>query len=230
MGRKPYTLGTKCYKGHLLTEENTYDEGTRIRCRTCYNVRHGFPEDHTPSKVSKLILGGVCSRGHLLTEKNLYIYPTGKLACKTCRRMSFRKSQGIPPADPNEPVENWTRDSNRKKTHCRRGHPFDEDNTRITPDGSQQCKICSYTSNRAKQYQEKYGITLEDYENMEQQQGGTCAICGEIPNHTLHVDHDHETGKVRELLCSNCNTSLGGFKDNPDLLIAAANYIIKHKQ
>ena len=78
----------------------------------------------------------------------------------------------------------------------------------------------------------RYGISLEQYEEMHAVQNGVCAICsrpetlvvrGSHPR--LVVDHDHETGKVRGLLCDYCNTGLGKFKDDPQALRAAADYI-----
>lgn len=66
----------------------------------------------------------------------------------------------------------------------------------------------------------KYGITAADYQRMFEKQNGCCAICGKIEtSHNqwglkrLAVDHDHETGRVRGLLCSNCNTRLGHLED-----------------
>jgi hypothetical protein len=58
-------------------------------------------------------------------------------------------------------------------------------------------------------------------------QGGVCAICRTAP--AVHVDHDHETGAVRALLCFNCNGGLGQFKDNPEALHAAAYYVAFHR-
>lgn len=56
----------------------------------------------------------------------------------------------------------------------------------------------------------KYGVTPEQYDHMVTQQGGVCACCGEPPKaRSLHVDHDHKTGKVRQLLCLKCNTAIG---------------------
>jgi Recombination endonuclease VII len=63
-------------------------------------------------------------------------------------------------------------------------------------------------------------------------QGGKCAICpARSSDHgkKFHVDHCHETGKVRALLCNNCNNGLGRFKDNAEYLINAANYIKFHQ-
>ena len=75
-------------------------------------------------------------------------------------------------------------------------------------------------------YKEKYGITMEEFEVMKAEQDGVCAICGTKGKKELSVDHDHETGMVRGLLCSGgCNPGLGYFKDNPELLRAAAEYL-----
>lgn len=74
----------------------------------------------------------------------------------------------------------------------------------------------------------KYGITKEDYQQMWDKQGGFCRICSKILDGQRRpaVDHDHITGKVRGLLCSKCNTGLGQFNDNPDLLLLACDYLL----
>lgn len=83
---------------------------------------------------------------------------------------------------------------------------------------------------RAGYLRRKYGITLEEYDALLQQQGGTCAICRRPPRDdiSLHVDHDHETGARRGLLCFRCNNSLGDLEDDPDLLRRAAAYLDAH--
>lgn len=74
----------------------------------------------------------------------------------------------------------------------------------------------------------KYGISLDDYENMFRLQGGLCKIC-QIPQSELKqnfaVDHCHKTGKIRGLLCKPCNQALGNFKDSVNLLESAINYL-----
>lgn len=60
---------------------------------------------------------------------------------------------------------------------------------------------------RASKLKAKYGITIEQYDQMLAEQNGGCAICAK-PGDPLHVDHDHETGKVRALLCLPCNGSV----------------------
>lgn len=73
----------------------------------------------------------------------------------------------------------------------------------------------------------KYGITLEDFTRIHNEQGGACAICKRI-NIKLCVDHDHVTEKVRSLLCNQCNTALGLLRDSSQLATAAVNYLITH--
>ena len=73
-----------------------------------------------------------------------------------------------------------------------------------------------------------YGLTPERYEEMIKEQDGRCAICNEKAE--LVVDHDHVTGKPRSLLCRKHNLALGSFGDNPDYLIAAANYVLRWRE
>ena len=77
-----------------------------------------------------------------------------------------------------------------------------------------------------------YGISLEDYKAMLVSQKGLCAACGSPPRgkHRLHIDHNHQTGKVRELLCHECNIALGCVAEDPVRLQKLAEYIIRHKR
>lgn len=82
----------------------------------------------------------------------------------------------------------------------------------------------------------RFGITLEQYDQMLATQEGKCAICGRLETHTcngvitrLAVDHDHVTGKVRQLLCHNCNAAIGYAEDSPQLLAKMIAYLCKHK-
>ncbi len=78
----------------------------------------------------------------------------------------------------------------------------------------------------------KYKLTSEEYANMLAKQKGVCNICGGInkSNRNLNIDHCHVTNKVRALLCNNCNTGLGFFKDNPETLEKAAQYLKIHQK
>ena len=72
----------------------------------------------------------------------------------------------------------------------------------------------------------KYKLSLERYLEMVEEQENVCAICGRTTETRLYVDHDHETGKVRGLLCQACNCGLGMFRDDFNLLKTAMEYLI----
>jgi len=80
----------------------------------------------------------------------------------------------------------------------------------------------------------KYNVTVEWYEEQLKKQNGECMICGTTEgggiSSLLHVDHNHETGQIRGLLCQPCNTGLGLFKENTQLLQKAIQYVDEFKQ
>lgn len=81
------------------------------------------------------------------------------------------------------------------------------------------------TMNKRAMLRWKYDISLEEFEALVTEQGNRCAICDTEFSKTPHVDHDHETGAVRGLLCSPCNTGLGHFRDDVVRLRGAVAYL-----
>lgn len=80
----------------------------------------------------------------------------------------------------------------------------------------------------------KYRLRLEEYEALVESQNGVCIVCSRpertvdprtVQPYALAVDHDHETGVIRGLLCAHCNRGIGNFHDAPDVLRAAAAYL-----
>jgi hypothetical protein len=80
-----------------------------------------------------------------------------------------------------------------------------------------------YGGSRHYHLMRRYGISAAQADAMLEEQDGLCAICQERP--AEHVDHDHETGAVRGLLCFNCNGGLGQFRDRVDILKKAIAYL-----
>ncbi len=80
---------------------------------------------------------------------------------------------------------------------------------------------------RANSLWSRYRLRVADYDSMLEAQNGVCALCERRKATT--VDHDHETGKVRSLLCNACNSALGKLYDDPVLLRKAARYVEGHK-
>lgn len=96
-----------------------------------------------------------------------------------------------------------------------------------------QCRTCEYERYRIRKLELKYGVTPDELAGMYEKQNSCCAICGvhesKLPKR-LHVDHCHETGRVRGLLCNKCNTSIGHFERTPELLIVAHQYLeVRHQ-
>lgn len=79
-------------------------------------------------------------------------------------------------------------------------------------------------------FKRKYGLTLEQWEEMAEKQNYKCAICQEEETgKRLSVDHCHTTGKIRQLLCQTCNMGIGAFKEKPELFHSALAYMEKHR-
>ena len=102
--------------------------------------------------------------------------------------------------------------------------------------GHARCRPCYLQTIRKtkEEYREKnlrqlYRIGHEDYERMLADQGGTCIACPATPESQrhgrLHVDHNHETGEVRGLLCHNCNTAIGLLKEDVARFAALTTYL-----
>jgi hypothetical protein len=75
-----------------------------------------------------------------------------------------------------------------------------------------------------------FGLSFEEYCDMQDKQMGVCAICGECPDVHLAVDHCHVTGDVRGLLCRRCNTGIGVFGDSIELLEEAIDYLHRTRE
>lgn len=82
----------------------------------------------------------------------------------------------------------------------------------------------------AAQLRYKFGMEPTDYFALLDAQQGRCAICRTDQMDRAHVDHDHDTGKVRGLLCGPCNQGIGLFRDEPERLEAAATYLRDRSQ
>lgn len=140
-------------------------------------------------------------------------------------------------------------------TGCKESKPLTEffRDTRRENGLMARCKFCKTTSYRAwkranpgvdkarywakrdsereRHLVKKYGVTFVRYTELLIEQGGCCAICHrpEPADRMLDVDHDHETGDVRGLLCTSCNRVLCHASDSPERLRAAADYLSSRK-
>lgn len=129
----------------------------------------------------------------------------------------------------------------RKCKNC--GKEFSELNTKIRQGGGIFCSRTCHTEYRKKnsihakkdsniyyQKKNKYGLSKEEYLALFEKQGNKCAICGiELTKDVRPcVDHNHETNKVRGILCTRCNSLLGFARENIDILKGAIKYLKKN--
>jgi hypothetical protein len=125
----------------------------------------------------------------------------------------------------------------QRKEKCKLGHPL----VYVPAQKRLRCYTCDnirgakyYATNkdkikpkaRGRQLRYLYGITQEDYNNLLSSQNSKCAICGN--ERSLVVDHDHNTGKIRGLLCAQCNFMIGLASDDNAILTRAVEYLTKN--
>jgi hypothetical protein len=128
----------------------------------------------------------------------------------------------------------------KKCNRCKIEKGFEEfsKDSRAKSGTQTRCKKCQAevkkemaTYYRAKHLEYKYGITLEDYDQLKEQQNGKCAICGieekYCENKRFAVDHDHDTEEVRALLCKKCNQAIGLLQDSSEFAFNAYTYLRK---
>lgn len=171
---------------------------TTKQCSRCKTEKplSAFPKSGDPASNRK---GGVRSR------------------CKACRQETRRKTVPM----------------HRRCLRCKQSKPIASFSTPglTRPTLCGECRAQGTFLDRRRA--SKYGLSIPEYKRLVEAQGGVCAICRRPETATtkagtpkpLSVDHDHDTGEVRGLLCSTCNVGIGMFKDDPSLLRLAAAYL-----
>lgn len=162
--------------------------------------------------------------------------------CKTCR-LDLPATSYLPAHRSCIACEDLHASGRKQCRACKQVKDFSEFHKRPDREHSHdsRCKSCRAASAkilnstperkaryRHLRYQRLYGVTLEEVEEMERRQQGMCAICGSKPQGAFHVDHDHSTGKARELLCNYCNSLLGQCSDRIEVLKKAIEYLERH--
>lgn len=140
----------------------------------------------------------------------------------------------------------------KKCTVCKYVKSYDKfDRNKRNPTGRAcSCKVCGSNAKRRRRntfegqraehglrLKRKFGLTSDDYWDMMKAQDGVCAICGNPETQIqqgrvqpLGVDHNHDTGAVRGLLCAGCNNGIGRFRDDIELLKKAIEYLEKYEE
>lgn len=199
-------------------------------------MEHETKEEAEAAGANKYYPGTVCSNGHSAAR-----YLNG--ACVECRSDTRKRYAANHPDKIKAYQESYRDNQNLNHKQYRDAHKEDRlayhrqymiDN----PDKAKQYRK-QYRSNnsdavklrdRAYWLKANYGITLEQYDALLDGQHHSCAICGtdlRILSSRPHLDHDHETGAVRGILCHHCNVGLGHFRDDITVLESAIEYLRK---
>jgi hypothetical protein len=212
-----------------LGEGHYYDD---VNINNLYNTRHPRFHDYSNDGETKWCTG--CGKYKKLSEfyKNS-IYSDGlNNKCIECS-----KSYSLSYYEENKEKSNkQSREyyNNNKEELSEKSKEYRKKNRDIILKRTKEYDASHTDSKRDKYLRRTYGITLDDYNQMYADQDGKCAICGkpqsELKSSILGVDHNHENGQVRALLCSSCNSVLGHSKENVSILNRVIEYIKKYNK
>ena len=221
---------------HLCSQCHRDPVHAKGLCKVCYNrkrllaLKHG--ECKNCGKLEKIVARGLCPKCYAkdIEQRKSAIC----VGCKEfkpikadgmCRKCRARYLRHGDPTKGDRPVKGAKLCSvcNKRPVHAK--------------DMCGECYAKHLREKNAEQYleydlQRYFGISLVEYNEMLENQDGVCAICGKEEatkvngkRVRLSVDHDHKTGKIRGLLCGNCNRGIGNLQDSPGLLKKAIDYL-----
>lgn len=160
-----------------------------------------------------------------------------KSGCRPCLTAEKREQRRRNPEPSQKSAKKWHAANREKRLEIARKYrqslPIEVKRERYRRWAKRNPNRVTFLSRRSALLR-KYGLSLEKYDSMLVSQAGVCAICCAPPTPEnckcglLVVDHCHRTGKVRGLLCNNCNSGLGFFKENTQALLHARHYVYDH--
>lgn len=200
-------------------------------------------------------LKSICKNGHDLTASDARRPPkAGERGGGECRQCILDRQRRLRGSSKSGPASRYKGDENarlaalaaglKRCPDCGVGKELDEFNRSAdTSDGRHSyCRECqrkkkraAYQANlemtRLRKRASQFGITVEHLQSLIADQANGCAICGRqcVSGRALALDHDHETGQLRGLLCANCNRAIGQLQDSVEILRSALAYLEKWK-
>ena len=132
--------------------------------------------------------------------------------CIECTKAAKRERQARNPQPYRDRAKQWARENPKRRAAYQAEYRNRPERKRAMRDAY---------------YRRTYGISADEVDEMLDAQHGRCAICRDKPERlaSMHIDHDHEQGHLRGLLCLSCNQGLGQFRDDPTLLLRAIVYL-----
>jgi len=183
-------------------------------------------EDALSAGISRYFTGKPCKHGHLAER----CVASGQ--CVICHR-DMQRAYARKLRESRLRAREWGKTKLTREQIAAKAKAFSEAN----PDKIKEYTRKHYSQNKTKvirrtrntRYQKKINITLKQYESVMKSHNGKCDICKTEnpggPYNSFNLDHCHETGKLRGILCFRCNTTLGKFEDKIELFEAAIRYL-----
>ncbi len=218
----------------LYESENEALVKGQVLKRTCGNKRCIATIHASPGKVRRYqkpgeaVIPTHCANGHELNDENLYQHPNRNAwECRQCGWESKKRNS------PEHPLRDAREPYRATDARCHNGHLYDEVGFSVE-NGTRICKACRWLKDQKSAMLRLYSLPYDQYLAMLDAQDYSCWICRrpfEIRSSTMspHVDHCHNSRKVRGLLCRACNLGLGHFGDDINRLQAAVSYMRRHQ-
>ena len=198
-------------KANKIAEEDALFNSGKYKCQCCNQVQ--LLSQFNKHKQGRLGIEATCRNCKQYLKDKRLKESKGLRACRKCGINARNKDD----------LELFVKDSKSRFGRynlCKKCHASADSNKKA--------------NNSLEKRVKKFGITVDEYNNFISTQNNCCAICGTNKDdfngrgNNFHIDHCHSTNKVRGLLCNNCNTGLGQFKDNVQNLKNAIQYLIKN--
>lgn len=191
--------------------------GVRSDCKPChldYMRSRYVPRVHEPEQLTCPQCGETFTR--VRTQGRARMYCSRKCTMAASEQRKVSRNAGVP------------------SRRCACGAEVTTKvGTPVCPDCRKDPRANAQARDRARTLR-SYGLTRADWDALVKKQRDRCAICQTTRpggrGERWHIDHDHVTGQVRGLLCGRCNSGIGFFLDDPEIIRAAARYVTRHRQ
>jgi hypothetical protein len=181
--------------------------------------------DNTTGNITdSLVICSSCKKLKLRSEVCVSWRYKGKerYRCKSCSRIKHRKYLSGLSNEAKEKLLQYHREYNRKYKR----DPKNKDKLREYDRQYKRKYAKEHKRYNQKRNLRRYGLTIKEYDEILELQGGVCFLCKKPPNRKkLAVDHNHSTGERRMLLCSACNLTVGVVESSPDYISRLLDYI-----
>jgi hypothetical protein len=196
--------------------------GRRSQCKQCnaaaVKARYQ-PRVHPPEQVTCPQCGQEFTR--IRTQGALRIYCSRKCTAAAREERKRQRNAGLGPRRCACGAEVTTRVGKPVCPDCRKDHRSPE-------------QVRAIQVRERRRTLRTYGLTQEEWDRLIALQGNACAVCKTTQpggrGERWHIDHDHVTGQVRGLLCQLCNVGIGNLRDDPQIIMAAAQYVTAHRR